>query len=136
MDARYTVLLAEDEGEASRILSTKLREEGFEVHVCKDGREATESLQAGPVDCIVLDLSLPVKDGFAILREIKGTPNARTPVYVLTGFSDAEHRMQAARLGVRGYFVKMDTSLATFVKRILGDLEHRSSGGGTAACWG
>lgn len=120
----YTLLLAEDEAELSRVLTMKLKKEGFEVRLCRDGGEAIDRLSREKVDSVVLDIDMPVKDGLTVLREMQGTKNAKTPVYMLTAFEDAEHKAQAVALGARGYFMKPDTALADFIRVIREDLEE------------
>lgn len=130
MSRRFTLLLAEDEGQLSNVLSMKLGKEGFAVRLCRDGQDALNHLTREKVDCVVLDIDMPVKDGLTVLREMRETVNADTPVYVLTAFEDADHKRQAAALGARGYFRKPETLLADLVRVIRDDLDEE--GGMTA----
>lgn len=124
MSRRFTLMLAEDERQLSNVLSRKLTKEGFAVRLCQDGQDALDHLSREKVDCVVLDINMPVKDGLTVLSEMRATLNADTPVYVLMAFEDADHKRQAVTLGARAYFMKPEILLADLVRVIRDDLDE------------
>lgn len=96
-----TVLVADDEHAIRRLMQEALPHHlpGFEVAVVADGQEAIDYLSSKPVDVVVTDIAMPVKDGFAVLAHVRNHhPNL--PVVVLTAAAvEAIHR-EAPRLGL------------------------------------
>jgi DNA-binding response OmpR family regulator len=80
------ILLVDDEFSIRDALSKILRAENYEVELAKNGQEALEKQEAGPSDLVVLDLNLPVKNGWEILDlMVKSDP--LLPVIIITGRS-------------------------------------------------
>jgi two-component system, NtrC family, nitrogen regulation response regulator NtrX len=80
---------------------------GYEVQVAHDGREALERLGAEAVDCVILDLEMPVMDGFEVLRALERRAS-EVPVIVYTGTGDYDRCIQAIRLGAYGFVDKAE----------------------------
>jgi DNA-binding NarL/FixJ family response regulator len=81
-----------------------------------DGDAALDFLRAGPVDVLVLDLTMPGTDGFAVLRQVKATmPGMK--VLVLTMHADAEYVARAVQDGADGYLLK-DSAVQDLVAAI------------------
>jgi two-component system, NtrC family, nitrogen regulation response regulator NtrX len=80
---------------------------GYEVQVAHDGREALERLGAEVVDCVILDLEMPVMDGFEVLRALERRAS-EVPVIVYTGTGDYDRCIQAIRLGAYGFVDKAE----------------------------
>ena len=80
---------------------------GFETLVAFDGDEALATLTREPVDCVVLDLEMPGKDGFAVLRAMRER-GLETPVVVYTGTGNFDRCVQAIRLGAYSFVDKAD----------------------------
>ena len=78
------VLLVDDEKSIRESLSKVLRTEGYEVVPAEDGEEAIQKLVHEPIDILVLDIGLPVKDGWATLRWLAQV-NPQFPVILITG---------------------------------------------------
>jgi DNA-binding NtrC family response regulator len=96
---------------------------GYDVVTAPDGRQALELLAASPVDCVLLDLEMPVMDGFEVLRalERKGSP---VPVIVYTGTGNYDRCIQAIRLGAYGFIDKAEP-MPRVVQEIESALERR-----------
>jgi CheY-like chemotaxis protein len=93
------VLVVEDEDTIGEVVSDVLRLEGYEVRRARNGREALEILRGWLPEMIVLDLMMPVMDGWAFRaaqRQLDGDA-AHVPVIVLSGAREA--RARAAELG-------------------------------------
>ena len=80
---------------------------GFETLVAFGGDEALATLAREAVDCVVLDLEMPGKDGFAVLRAMRER-GMNTPVVVYTGTGDYDRCAQAIRLGAYSFVDKAD----------------------------
>ena len=100
--ARRTVLLVDDAEPFRRSLRRLLEHDGHRVLCAGDGRAALAELDAEPgVDVVLLDLVMPVMDGFAFLEALRGGPRRGTPVLVLTADERRDSFERAERLGAR-----------------------------------
>src|SRR5438552_5486860 len=104
-EARGRILVAEDHPSLARSIVEGLREEGFEVDLSLDGVEAERLLNTHRYDCVALDIILPGKDGYAILREMRQKGN-RTPVLCVTARDALDDRVQGLNYGADDYLVK------------------------------
>src|SRR4051812_27516902 len=95
-----SVLIAEDDDATRRSLASLLGRAGYTVTAAANGREALEALRHSPrPDLILLDLTMPVLDGWQFLQEQKRDPTlASIPVVVVSGATEPDQ--QAAALGV------------------------------------
>jgi DNA-binding response OmpR family regulator len=99
------VLIVEDEIKLGNILYQGLREQGMTVDVARDGAKGLALALAGPYDAIVLDVMLPQKNGFEVLRELRAA-GSRTPVLMLTARAGIEDRVKGLDLGADDYLPK------------------------------
>jgi DNA-binding response OmpR family regulator len=99
------ILVAEDHPSLGQSLADGLREEGYAVDLTADGIEAMHLSQVNPYDAIVLDVMLPGKDGFAILRALRQR-GFKTPVLCLTARDAVEDRVHGLDYGADDYLVK------------------------------
>lgn len=86
------ILIAEDEPRLAAFVEKGLRKNGFSTAHAQDGEEALEMLQSGDFDLLLLDLGLPVKDGFAVLSELQNS-KAAIPIIIVTAHGDAQKEM-------------------------------------------
>lgn len=82
MLSKLKILLVEDEEKLRKVIKLYLENEGFEVEEASDGQEAVEKFQPSEFSVVILDVMLPLKDGWSVLREIR--KKADTPVIMLT----------------------------------------------------
>ena len=99
------ILIAEDHPSLARSLADGLREEGYAVDLTHDGDEALHLAQVNPYDGILLDVMLPGKDGFAILKHLR-KQGIQTPVLCLTARDAVADRVTGLDLGADDYLVK------------------------------
>ena len=101
------VLLATDQSEGAKALSSQLEREGCAVIAVSSGSEALNEA-AGPYDLIFLDLELPDTDGLTVLKQLRSDErSASTPVVLLKGEGEPAHTVQRGLdLGASGYLVK------------------------------
>lgn len=117
------VLIAEDEGSIAESLRFLLVREGHTVSLARDGAEAVAMVRRARPDALVLDLMLPKRSGFDVLKDLRAEPDTRTlPVLMLTAKGQANDRKAAEDLGVDAFLTKPfanDEVIAT-VTRLLG----------------
>ena len=99
------ILVVDDDDKLRALLIRYLGEEGFNVAGVADGESMDRFLSHNPVDLLVLDLMLPGKDGFAILRELRSR-DVRTPVICLTARDAVDDRVKGLDLGADDYLAK------------------------------
>ena len=99
------VLIAEDEKALNRILVKQFTKLGYSVDSCFDGESVFDFLSGATYDAIVLDVMMPKKDGFTVLREMRQQKNT-TPVIFLTAKTEIEDRVFGLDLGANDYLIK------------------------------
>jgi DNA-binding response OmpR family regulator len=98
-------LLVEDEPSLLKIITKRLKEEGYSVDTAKNGREAEYCITSAEYDCIVLDIMIPIMDGLTLLRKIR-SKKILTPVLFLTAKDSIEDRVTGLDTGADDYLVK------------------------------
>ena len=94
-----TILVVDDDSAIGESLSELLRDEGYSVARAENGRQALDFLRANGAPCLILlDLMMPVMDGFEFIDEQRGDPTlASIPVVVLTAAGDQRSQGVRAR---------------------------------------
>lgn len=101
------VLLIEDEPNIIEAISFILSRDGWTVHTHEDGETAMDKVRATPPDLIILDVMLPGRSGFDILRDIRAEPDfVNLPVMMLTARGQVKDRELALRLGANHFMTK------------------------------
>ena len=112
------ILIAEDEDILVNVLKDRFEAEGWSVTVAKDGVEAMEAIGKSKFDLILLDLLMPQKDGFEVLKEVKGNPELKNlPIIVLSNLGGDEDIKKAMALGADDYFVKTQHPMSEIVEK-------------------
>ncbi len=117
------LLLVEDDAMSRDMLSRRLTRRGFQVVLAVNGQEAVSQAAAEQPDLILMDLSLPVMDGWTATRAIKGDPaTAQIPVVALTAHAMKGEEAKALEAGCDAFDTKpVDlTRLLATVERLLG----------------
>lgn len=99
-----SILIVEDETKLSEVMSLYLKKENYEVTTISDGKEAEVIISNNCFDLIILDIMLPGKDGWALLRKIKSLRD--TPVILTTARGEEDDRIFGLELGADDYMVK------------------------------
>jgi DNA-binding response OmpR family regulator len=101
------VLVVEDDPDLRTILRLQLTSEGFQVEEAEDGAVAYRRLQEWRPDCIVLDLMMPVMNGFGLLKRLRSLDDLCTiPVIVLTASADERSRIKTFQYRADTYMGK------------------------------
>ena len=103
--SKVLILIAEDEDRLAAFVEKGLKKSGFETILAVDGVQALEAIEQQPVDLLLLDLGLPIKDGWAVLRETRAQ-NPDLPIIVVTAMTDDRDRQQVLQLGANDYLPK------------------------------
>jgi DNA-binding response OmpR family regulator len=112
------ILLAEDDPQIARLVSFKLQKEGYEVTCAEDGGKTLAAVKDGRFDLILLDIMMPVIDGFQILEKLKGDPALKDiPVIMLTAKGQEQDILASREIGAADYIVK-PFNLSELVERV------------------
>ena len=117
------ILLVEDNEMNRDMLSRRLVRGGYEVTIAEDGARGVAVATSDRPDLILMDMSLPVIDGWEATRRIKATPELRKiPIIALTAHALASDREKAMEVGCDGYLAKPcePRAVVAEVQRFLG----------------
>jgi len=104
---RQLVLVVEDDPSLGEVIVTALRDEGMEARLAQDGDEAMRMVDQLSPSAMVLDLMMPKRDGFSVLRELRADGRIREmPVIVVTAMFGLSERNYATELGAADYVTK------------------------------
>ena len=125
-----TIIIIEDEEDIANLLAYRLKREGFQAHVALDGGEGRRMIEEVRPDCILLDLLLPVLDGWSVCRTIRSHEDvqlAATPIVMLTALGDQETRVEGLETGADVFLSKSAPFREVLVncRRLV--VNHRSS---------
>ncbi|MBE6081246.1 MULTISPECIES: response regulator [Tissierellales] len=115
------ILVVDDEKSIADILKFNLEKEGFLVETAYDGEEAVDKAYKRGPDLIVLDIMLPKKDGFQVLKEIR--KDLKTPVLMLTAKEEEVDKVLGLELGADDYITK-PFSMREFIARVKANLRR------------
>lgn len=124
------ILIVEDDRDLRRFLSKAFREEGYGVVEAETGDGALDRALGAACDCIVLDVMLPGRDGFDVVKELRGR-NVTTPVLMLTARDEVESRVRGLEGGADDYLTK-PFDLSELIARVnalirRADLRHKDA---------
>jgi CheY-like chemotaxis protein len=100
------ILIVEDSPDNMKLFRTLLTLKGYDVAGLSGGEGLLEAIEIGNPDLVLMDIQLPGKDGFALLREIRGSPFGTVRVVALTAHAMAGDRERALQAGFDGYITK------------------------------
>ncbi len=117
------VLVVEDDAFLAGMYLTKFGLEGFTVELASDGKEGVKKAKEWRPDIMLLDLILPVMDGFTVLETVRNDPDTRAiPVILLTNLGQKSDVEKGMKLGASDYLIKahfMPSEVIEKVKRFL-----------------
>lgn len=105
MTNKTHILLAEDELSLGQIIKESLETRDYRVSYCKNGEEAYASYLADKPELLVLDVMMPIKDGFSVAKEIRNI-DKRTPIIFLTAKSQTQDVISGFKHGGNDYLKK------------------------------
>jgi CheY-like chemotaxis protein len=120
------VLLAEDNAINRKLASTLLRKAGHEVITVENGRDAVAEMEKGQFDVVLMDVQMPVMDGFeaaSCIRNLKDKQKANVPIIALTAHALHGYRERCLQAGMNDYLTKpIDTAA---LRKILDEIAAR-----------
>lgn len=118
-DQKIKIVLVEDDQFLSKVLSLRLREEGFNVVTAFDGVEGVAVIKSEKPGLVLLDLLLPKKNGFEVLEEIKKDGSTKNiPVVILSNLGQQTDIDKGMQLGAVDYLVKANFGIKDIVAKI------------------
>jgi len=106
------VLIVEDDTVLANALNLSLKDKDYDISLATDGKEASEMIAKIKPDLILLDLLLPVKNGFEVLREMRSNEETKNiPVVILTNFEQETSIEEGMKLGAKDYIVKANIEI-------------------------
>jgi DNA-binding response OmpR family regulator len=121
-----SILLIEDNRDYAATLGANLEREGYEVEIAATGADGLAKAKTGAADLIILDLMLPVMNGFTVLQRLRDEGD-ETPVLVMTALGTEEEKLRGFGLGADDYVVK-PCGLLEILARVRALLKRASSG--------
>lgn len=113
------ILFVEDEPTLQKTLGDVLIKEGYEVKTASDGEAGLVLAKEFKPDLMLLDLILPKKDGFSVLKEMRADEDIKyVPVIVLTNLEGTADVEKVLELGATTYLVKANYDLSEIVARV------------------
>lgn len=101
------VLIVEDNEMNRDMLSRRLQRKGYDIEIAEDGQAGVNAAIAGKPDIVLMDMSLPIMDGWEATRQLKANPDTQSiPVIALTAHAMAGDRQKALDAGCDDYDTK------------------------------
>ncbi|MDU5109930.1 MAG: response regulator transcription factor [Clostridium sp.] len=99
------ILIVEDEKQISKVMKLYLEKEGYNIELASDGKIAEELIENNIYDLVILDIMMPYKDGWYLLKKVKSL-NKMTQVIITSARGEEEDRIFGLELGADDYMVK------------------------------
>jgi two-component system phosphate regulon response regulator PhoB len=115
MSKKKKILIIEDEKAIARVLGLKLTKAGYDTEIFSNGKDALDFLKKEKVDLILLDLIMPIMDGFTFLEKIQ---KKKFSVFILSNLGQQTDIEKAKKLGASKFFIKSNVSLSEVVESI------------------
>ncbi len=107
MSEKHRILVVDDDRGGRRLTRATLERAGFEVLEAQDGLQALDVMQSELPDLVLMDVSMPLMDGFAACAELRKLPDGdRVPVVMMTGLDDVESIERAFAVGANDFLTK------------------------------
>lgn len=118
--SKNKVLIIEDDDHVSKVYDIKLKMEGIDTFIARDGEEGVKVCITEKPDLVLLDLMLPKKDGFEVLEELKKDSSGckHVPVIILSNLGQQSDREKAEKLGATEYLVKADIRISDIIEKV------------------
>ncbi|MBQ2778238.1 MAG: response regulator transcription factor [Bacteroidaceae bacterium] len=105
MEEKQSILLCEDDENLGMLLREYLQAKEYHAELCSDGEAGYRAFLKGKFDICVLDVMMPIKDGFTLAKEIRAT-NSEIPIIFLTAKTLKEDILEGFKLGADDYITK------------------------------
>ena len=117
--SQIKILVAEDDPLYGKVYQSKLSKEGYEVILVTNGKDAVDKANSEKPKLILLDIIMPILDGFEALKQIKARPeNKDVKVLIMSNLSQDSDMEKAKNYGAYEYLVKSNISITELVEKI------------------
>jgi two-component system alkaline phosphatase synthesis response regulator PhoP len=107
MSQKAKVLIVDDEPNNVDFLEQALEDSGYQLITATNGQEALNKIQSEQPDIILLDLNMPIMDGFTVLAKVKEDPNLRDiPVIIISSEQESKSVVKGIKQGAEDYLTK------------------------------
>jgi CheY-like chemotaxis protein len=124
------ILIIEDDPFLSELASSRFRQEGFDTFIALNGEEGIKTMKSVLPDIVLLDIIMPVMNGFDTLEKIKADEQIRhIPVIIFSNLAQADDMRRATALGAEGFLVKANNTpkdIVRYVREKLGIVDEVS----------
>lgn len=103
--SKQKILLAEDDENLGKLLTSFLNAKGFEADLAVDGKKAVDKFHSKQYDFVILDVMMPVMDGFSVAADIRGV-DKNIPIIFLTAKSMKDDKLKGFEIGADDYLTK------------------------------
>ncbi len=101
----YKILIAEDETRIAAFIEKGLRKNGFDTAIANDGEQVLQMLEKADFDLLLLDINLPIKDGWTVLFELRVNHNY-IPIIIVSACHDLESKIDKLQNEIIAYIRK------------------------------
>lgn len=115
--AKYKVIVVEDDTVLRDLYLRKFNTDIYDIRTASNGQEALDLVAKETPDLMLLDINMPVLDGFGVLEKLP-KPSRTFPVIILSNFDDQANRDRGKALGTDDYFVKKDMTIKSLVEMV------------------
>jgi len=101
----YRILVVDDEKVIREFLRDFLSDQGYEIDLATDGKEALDKIKRSNYDLVITDIKMPNANGIEVLKKVK-RKNSNTEVIIITGYPSLDTEAECKNFGAAGYIVK------------------------------
>ena len=112
------ILLIDDDPLIADMYALKLKGAGFSVDTAADGKKGLEKIKQGGWDVVLLDVVLPVMDGFEVLKKLSEEDAAHPPIILLTNLGQKEDVEKGLKLGAADYLIKANFTPSEVIAKV------------------
>ncbi|MFA4890595.1 MAG: response regulator [Candidatus Paceibacterota bacterium] len=119
------ILIVEDDLPTIDALAFKLNKKGISASTALNGEEAIERLKRGKYDLVLLDILLPKKNGFEVIKEIRTNGQSKNAkIIIFSNLGQEDNVEKAMKLGANGYIVKANIGINELSDKIIEELKN------------
>ena len=111
------ILIAEDDAVLREVYVKKFTLSGFQIRTAENGQKAIEEIEKESPDLVILDLNMPVIDGFGVLERFPRAQRA-FPVIILSNFGDTKNKERGIALGADDFFIKSEMTIKSLLDKV------------------
>lgn len=127
MNKKIKVLIVEDDEAILKLYNTKLTHCGFDVLVARDGKEGVEKAKSMVPDIILLDVMMPIMNGFEALKALKkDKETASIPVVILSNYGELPNVTEGFNMGADDYLIKAEHTPEEILETVKDVLKDKS----------